>query len=106
MPAKPQTKVISGAGQLVDDRRKEERHLVSLEKPVYVSWMQEESLLGRLVEMSRSGFRMAHQYRRFEAGQEVWVSLPWGRVRARVMWNRVYRRQVQTGFRMVENDGK
>jgi hypothetical protein len=107
MPTKLRTGVVrSGAVQVSGDRRREERHFVSLGKPVYISWVHEESLLGKLIEMSRSGFRMVHQYRRFEIGQEVRVSFPWGKVRAIVVWNRATRKQVETGFSIPEGSGR
>jgi hypothetical protein len=104
MPAKTRTQPVSAAAQ-VRDRRDEKRHPVSFSRPLYITWMQEQSLLGRLIDVSRSGFRVLHQFRRFEPGQEVLVSFPWGKVRAQVIWNRVFRTQVQTGFRLCE-DGK
>ncbi len=89
----------------VDERRKEERHFICYGRPLYVSWLREESLLATLVEVSRSGFRLAHQYRHFSVGQEVRVSFPWGPVRAKVAWTRVGRKHVQTGFSVIEGSG-
>lgn len=86
----------------VENRRREQRHFICFGRPIYISWKQERSLLGTLTEVSRSGFRMAHQYRRFEVGQEVKVKFPWGDVNAKVVWSKVGKNTVQTGFALTD----
>ena len=85
-----------------DDRRREPRHFICFGRPIHIRWMTELSLIGTLVEVSRSGFRMVHQYRRFEVGQEVKVTFPWGEVKARVAWSRAGKKNVQTGFALID----
>lgn len=105
MPAKTQTQVAPPSAP-AENRRKEPRHFICYGRPIYVSWLQELSLLGTLIEVSRSGFRMVHQYRRFEVGQEVKVTFPWGEVKARVAWSRAGRKHVQTGFALIDAQGQ
>jgi hypothetical protein len=53
---------------------------------------------GRLVDVSSSGFRMAHAYVALEAGQVVEFSHHEAAGRARVVWTRVAGVRVETGF--------
>jgi hypothetical protein len=103
MPVK--TKPIVTNPVLSDDRRSEPRHLICFGRPIHISWLRQQSLLGALIEVSRSGFRMLHQFRHFEVGQEVKVAFPWGEVKARVAWSRVGKKHVQTGFSLLDAHG-
>ena len=104
MAAKTQKFEIEKPG-CAEDRRREPRHFICYGKPIYISWQQELSLLGTLIEVSRVGFRMVHQYRRFEIGQEVKVAFPWGEMKARVAWSKPGRKHVQTGFEILDAAG-
>ena len=56
---------------------------------------------GRLVDISRSGFRMAHNCVTLASGQVVEFSHPDASGKAKVMWNRVVEQRVETGFLVV-----
>jgi hypothetical protein len=56
---------------------------------------------GRLMDVSASGFRMAHEYRNLESGQIVEYSHAEGVGKARVVWNRILASRVETGFLVV-----
>ena len=104
MPAKIENSAVEKP-EPAEDRRCEPRHFICYGKPVHISWRQELSLLGTLIEVSRNGFRMVHQYRRFEVGQEVKVAFPWGQVRAKVAWSTPGKKHVQTGFEILDAAG-
>ncbi len=101
MPTKTQKYAVDKP-RCAEDRRREPRHFICFGKPIYISWLQELSLLGTLIEVSRNGFRMVHQFRRFEVGQEVKVSFPWGNVKAKVAWSKPGKKHVQTGFKILD----
>ena len=56
---------------------------------------------GRLMDVSESGFRMAHADLSLESGTLVEFSHPTAAGSARVMWNRILDRRVETGFFIV-----
>jgi hypothetical protein len=56
---------------------------------------------GRLVDISASGFRMAHNFVALAAGQVVEFSHVQAAGQARVVWNRVLAKRVETGFVVV-----
>jgi hypothetical protein len=56
---------------------------------------------GKLVDVSESGFRMAHECRLLEAGQVVEFSHGYSAGQARVVWNRILALRVETGFLVV-----
>jgi hypothetical protein len=56
---------------------------------------------GRLVDVSLSGFRMAHGCVTLAAGQMVEFMHTEASGKARVMWNRVVEQRVETGFLVV-----
>ena len=53
---------------------------------------------GRLVDVSGSGFRMAHDYSALTAGQYVTFAHVEARGRARVVWTRILEASVESGF--------
>jgi len=53
---------------------------------------------GTLVDLSSSGFRMAHASARLEPGQIVQFAHSAASGKARVVWNRVADARVETGF--------
>jgi hypothetical protein len=56
---------------------------------------------GRLVDISLSGFRMAHDCVALASGQMVEFTHTEASGKARVMWNRVIDQRVETGFLVV-----
>jgi hypothetical protein len=56
---------------------------------------------GRLMDVSPSGFRMAHSYASLAPGQVVAFSHSEASGSARVMWNRIVDERVETGFLVV-----
>jgi hypothetical protein len=56
---------------------------------------------GRLMDVSPSGFRMAHSYTSLAAGQVVDFSHSEASGSARVMWNRILDQRVETGFLVI-----
>jgi hypothetical protein len=56
---------------------------------------------GRLIDVSPSGFRMAHSYASLAPGQVVAFSHSEASGSARVMWNRILDERVETGFLVV-----
>lgn len=56
---------------------------------------------GRLIDVSPSGFRMAHGCASLEAGRVVEFAHIEARGYARVMWNRILAERVETGFLII-----
>jgi hypothetical protein len=56
---------------------------------------------GRLVDISVSGFRIAHDCKTLETGQTVEFSHPEACGKARVVWNRIAVSGVETGLVLV-----
>jgi hypothetical protein len=56
---------------------------------------------GRLIDVSPSGFRIAHACTSLAAGQVVDFSHSGASGHARVMWNRILDASVETGFLIV-----
>ena len=85
----------------IHEKRKEVRR--SAEGPVLVHFSdpQPMGILGELVDVSPSGFRMAHANQSLQSGQLVNFSHSLAVGTARVMWNRIMNERVQTGFRIV-----
>jgi hypothetical protein len=80
------------------ERRKEPRVPADGELTLYIDDPAPAEVRGRLVDVSRSGFRARHGYPRFEPGQPVRVRHPVSAGRARVMWNRILEDRVETGL--------
>ena len=59
---------------------------------------QEVKIEGTLIDLSASGFRMAHSFARMEPGQIVDFAHSAATGKARVVWNRVADARVETGF--------
>ena len=58
-------------------------------------------ILGQLMDVSPSGFRMAHANQSLHSGQMVGFSHSLAAGTARVMWNRILDERVETGFLIV-----
>jgi ribosomal protein L35AE/L33A len=83
------------------ESRKETRRSVQGEVRVRFENPLRQEIQGRLVDVSVSGFRMAHEYIALEAGQMVEFAHVVAEGRARVVWNRIADARVETGFVVV-----
>lgn len=81
------------------EQRREPRRAVK--GNVRVSGVRGE-IEGQLVDVSASGFRMAHAESSFEPGQVVEFGHAEAAGKARVIWNRISAGRVETGFFIVE----
>jgi len=85
---------------LEPDQRREPRRRA--EGVVVVRFGQpEREVRGRLVDISLSGFRIAHDCKTLETGQTVEFSHPEACGKARVVWNRIAVSGVETGLVLV-----
>jgi hypothetical protein len=80
------------------DQRKEPRRAADGVVRVWFNSPRPLEIRGTLVDLSSSGFRMAHTYVALEAGQTVEFSHLEATGRARVVWNRIAGARVETGF--------
>jgi hypothetical protein len=83
------------------ENRREPRRIVDGEVRVRFENPQPQEIQGRLMDVSVSGFRMAHEFAALEAGQVVEFSHVEAAGRARVVWNRIFDARVETGFLVV-----
>jgi PilZ domain len=83
------------------ESRREPRRPADGEVRVRLENPHRHEVQGRLVDVSLSGFRMAHAYAALEAGQIVEFSHIEAAGRARVVWNRIADARVETGFLVV-----
>lgn len=85
----------------IHEKRREVRQ--PAEGPVLVSFSdpQRMEILGDLMDLSPSGFRMTHANQSLQSGQLVEFSHSLAIGVARVMWNRIMDHRVETGFRIV-----
>jgi len=85
----------------IHEKRQEIRQ--PAEGPVLVNFSnpQPMEILGELMDVSPSGFRMAHANQSLQSGQMVGFSHGLAMGTARVMWNRILDHRVETGFRIV-----
>jgi len=85
----------------IHEKRREVRQ--PAEGPVLVNFSnpQPMEILGELMDVSPSGFRMAHANQSLQSGQMVGFSHGLAIGTARVMWNRILDHRVETGFRIV-----
>jgi hypothetical protein len=85
----------------VREQRRETRRKADGLVHVRVSDPQLMEIEGRLIDLSASGFRMAHGCMSLAAGQVVEFTHLEAVGNARVMWNRVVAGRVETGFLVV-----
>ena len=85
----------------VHEKRREIRQ--PAEGPVLVRFADPQPLeiLGQLMDISPSGFRMSHANQSLHSGQIVEFSHHLAVGAARVMWNRIVDQRVETGFLIV-----
>ena len=86
---------------VVTDLRREPRRSVHGAVMVRFGAPQPFVIHGKLVDLSASGFRMAHECAQLEAGQVVEFSHGYAAGQARVVWNRIHGQRVETGFLVV-----
>jgi hypothetical protein len=80
------------------DNRREPRRSAEGAVRVWFQNPQRQEINGSLVDISSSGFRMAHEYAALSAGQIVEFAHLEAAGRARVIWNRISNARVETGF--------
>lgn len=85
----------------IREKRRESRLQAEGEVRVEFSNPRVMRIQGKLIDISPSGFRMAHEYTSLAAGQVVDFAHSKTKGRARVMWNRILDRSVETGFLLV-----
>ena len=89
-----------GPGALGLEQRREPRR--PAEGLVIVRFGQpEREVQGRLMDVSKSGFRIAHDCASLETGQTVEFSHPEASGKARVVWNRIAASGVESGLFLV-----
>ena len=81
-----------------EDRRREPRIPATGQLSVFLEDPVTQEIRGELVDISRGGFRAAHDYPGFHSGQQVRFRHPMSEGRARVIWNRITSARVETGF--------
>lgn len=82
----------------VAEKRREARHPGSGNVLVRPEAPGSRDIQGKLVDVSVSGFRMAHQCAALTAGQYVEFAHVEARGRARVVWTRILEQAVESGF--------
>jgi hypothetical protein len=83
------------------DQRKEPRHAAEGAVRVWFDNPEPFEIQGQLLDVSASGFRMAHECPTLQAGQMVEFAREKAAGRARVIWNRISNAHVETGFLLV-----
>jgi hypothetical protein len=61
-----------------------------------------QEIVGRLLDVSDSGFRMSHDYMPLGAGQVVEFRHSHATGQARVVWNRIQADRAETGFLLLK----
>jgi hypothetical protein len=87
--------------ELALEKRREQRSKAS--GSVFVSFRdsRDHKIEGQLIDVSQSGFRMAHAETSLPTGQIVEFSHSRTSGQARVMWNRIAEGTVETGFLVI-----
>ena len=86
----------------ISEKRREVRHPAAGTVRVRYSNPELLEIRGRLIDISTSGFRMAHDCASLAAGEVVEFSHVEAAGKARVIWNRILEDRVETGFFVVE----
>jgi hypothetical protein len=89
---------MTGTNPAVAEQRRETRRRGIGEVLVRSESPGSRDILGRLVDVSDSGFRMAHDCAALTAGQYVAFSHVEAKGRARVVWTRIVDEAVESGF--------
>lgn len=93
------TSVQDTAKQALREQRREPRRAA---KGSVTVEMPRGPVAGQLVDVSDSGFRMAHQETGFEPGMVLGFEHALAAGKARVIWNRINDGRAETGFFIVE----
>ncbi len=101
MSAETQVNVKEIRDKHIREKRRESRRAAEGVAQVEFSNPQLVKIQGRLMDVSSSGFRMAHSYTSLAAGQVVDFSHSVASGSARVMWNRILDQRVETGFLVI-----
>lgn len=83
------------------EKRREQRRKASGSVEVRFTYPKARRIEGVLIDVSPSGFRMAHREASLEAGLVVEFSHGEASGKARVMWNRIVDGKVETGFLLI-----
>jgi hypothetical protein len=83
------------------EKRREQRRKTSGSVSVRFNDSHAREIEGRLIDVSASGFRMAHELTSLTTGQVVEFSHGEASGQARVMWNRIIEDSVETGFLVI-----
>ncbi len=83
------------------EKRHEQRRKASGSVCVRFRDSRAREIEGRLIDVSQSGFRMAHGETSLPTGQVVEFSHSQSSGQARVMWNRIAAGSVETGFLVI-----
>ena len=86
----------------IKEKRRELRR--TADGSVEVSYFdpQKVEMVGRLIDVSPSGFRMEHGCASLSTGQIVEFSHSEASGRARVMWKRIMGERVESGFHVIQ----
>lgn len=80
------------------ERRREPRYRAEGEVCLWPDQLPIGEIHGRLVDISRHGFRVAHQCQSLAAGERVRFRHAGGQGAARVIWNRIVPGGVESGL--------
>lgn len=80
------------------EKRRETRHAATGNVRVRFTNPEPLEIAGKLMDVSMSGFRMAHDCASLHSGQVVEFAHIEATGRAKVMWNRIQASGVETGF--------
>jgi hypothetical protein len=100
MSARAEERARERAQERIEKRREQRRKASGLIR-VYFYDSHHKEIEGRLIDVSASGFRMAHGDRSLAAGQTVEFAHDEAAGQARVMWNRILDGSVETGFFVI-----
>lgn len=101
MSAETQVNIKETRDKQVREKRRESRRSADGVAQVEFSNPQPVKIQGQLMDVSPSGFRMAHGYTSLATGQVVDFSHSETSGCARVMWNRILDQRVETGFLVI-----
>ncbi len=83
------------------ERRHESRQQASGRIEFTVQAATQVVFQGELLDMSRSGFRARHERTSLSTGEKVRYAHHGGSGAAKVMWSRIFRGKVESGFLVV-----
>ena len=92
------------AVSLPDPSEKRGEHRYRVEGEVFFSFEDplRHEVIGHLMDYSKSGFRVVHNYASLESGQVVTFRHLLAGGEARVVWNRILEGMTETGFVVIQ----